>query len=185
MTLVRALLLALLMPLAAPAGATCLDLDGLGDPSGPRRVSLPRVGVLNITAVTAQGDGSFSIVTLPLLPGGGIDGRHLCGFLTMVPFRHGREIAVGSVGGDPVVMTQALLLRQGVDYRRAYPDFHDRVARSGQLSSAPPRTYVVHRFPEGRAPQLGTPAFERLLSTAGRCARTAIVTKRTVLVPDC
>ena len=185
MTPIRALLLALLLPLAAPAGATCLDLDGLGDPSGPRRVSLPGVDVLNIMAVTAQEDGSFSIVPLPLLPGGGIDGRHLCGFLTMVPFRDGRRIAVGSVGGDPLTMTQALLLRRGVDWRGAYPGFYDRIARSGQLSGAPPRTYVVHRFPEGRVPRLDTPAFERLLSTAGRCARTAIVTERTVLVPDC
>ena len=181
---IRALLLALL-PLAAPAGATCLDLEALGDPSGPRHVELPAHGVLNIMAVTSQEDGSFSIVPLPLLPGCGIDGRHLCGFVTMVPFRDGRRIGAGSVGGDPVVATLALLLRQGVDYGRAYPAFYDRIARSGQFSTAPPRTHVVHQFPEERVPGWDTPAFKRLLSTAGRCARTAIVTERTVLVPDC
>ena len=129
--------------------------------------------------------GKYAIVQYPLLPDGGIDGRHLCSSVETVPFRDGRSRDARSARAGATVATIALLLRQGVDYRSEYPRFFDRIARSGQFGSSPPRSYVVHRFPGGGVPERGSPAFERLLSTAGPCAATALVTETTVLVPDC
>jgi hypothetical protein len=146
---------------------------------------MPEMRYLATFAAISGGEGTSSIAMYNLLPNGGIDGRHLCGIVSEVPFRGSKSLAAAPTAAGTIWGRQALQLSHGVDYARQYRRLYDDILASGQLRVAPSGVYTVWGFPEGSVPSPGDAAFELVIAQAGRCADTAIIAGSTVLVPDC
>lgn len=175
MTILRILLLLLL---ASPARADCPVRAEALEPGGT--ATLPPVSVLLTIFLSEEPGGPGRIERAAPLPRGGIDGRHLCGWITLVPFRDGRTGHDPSSGGRRDVEVLGLLLHGGVDYATEYPHLRERLVDGRELWTASAGRWRIRRVGDA---ERRSPAFQAVLPEG--CDGVALVLGEVALVPDC
>ncbi len=167
--------------LAGPVAAECLDLERLGSAQG-RRVDLAEMQFLDLFVSKSTGAGKATMEQYPDLPGGGIDGSHLCGLVEAVPIRDGRRVLDEPRRGE-LLLVMTLQLRQGLDVRRFYRRFARQISRTGQLRRVPAASYFAWRL--AAKDNVSSTRVGDLIAHSGACTGLAIRAGRTLLIPVC